>query len=179
VKPAYLDKNGQRLPDDASADQIAESIYDIPIKKGVLYAPHPAFAKDDKGALLYHHLTRAQIRDKRSPLDFEKQGTRELVADDFVYAFKRHATTRIEAPIFAVFSDYIVGLKDYGKLVKEEDAKLLAGLPEDSPDKPFLDFRKWPLAGVVAGATLIALAAAERPSFPSPPTLHGNEGRLA
>jgi ABC-type transport system substrate-binding protein len=150
VKPAYLDKNGQRLPDDAPAEQIAESIYDIPIRKGVLYAPHPAFAKDDKGALLYHHLTRAQIGNKRSPLDFEKQGTRELVADDFVYAFKRHATTRIEAPIFAVFADYIVGLKDYGKLIKDEDAKLLAGLREDSPDKPFLDFRKWPLAGAVA-----------------------------
>ena len=148
VKPTYLDKNGQRLPDDAPAEQIAQSIYDIPIRKGVLYAPHPAFAKDDKGELLYHHLTRAQLGNKRSPLDFEKQGTRELVADDFVYAFKRHATTRIEAPIYAVFSDYIVGLKDYGKLIKEEDAKLLAGLPEASPDKPFLDFRKWPLAGV-------------------------------
>jgi ABC-type transport system substrate-binding protein len=150
VKPAYLDKNGQRLPDDAPAELIAESIYDIPIKKGVLYAPHPAFAKDDKGELLYHHLTRAQIGNKRSPLDFEKQGTRELVADDFVYAFKRHATTRIEAPIFAVFSDYIVGLKEYGKLIKDEDVKLLAGVREDSPDKPFLDFRKWPLAGVTA-----------------------------
>ena len=150
VKPAYIDKNGQRLPDDAPAEQIAESLYDIPIRKGVLYAPHPAFAKDDKGELLYHHLTRAQLGNKRSPLDFEKQGTRELVADDFVYAFKRHATTRIEAPIFAVFSDYIVGLKDYGKLIKDEDAKLLAGVPEDSPDKPFLDFRRWPLAGVVA-----------------------------
>ena len=150
VKPAYIDKNGQRLPDDAPAEQIAESHYDVPIRKGVLYAPHPAFAKDDKGELLYHHLTRAQLGNKRSPLDFEKQGTRELVADDFVYAFKRHATTRIEAPIFAVFSDYIVGLKDYGKLIKDEDAKLLAGVPEDSPDKPFLDFRRWPLAGVVA-----------------------------
>lgn len=150
VKPAYLDKNGQRLPDDAPAEQIAESIYDIPIRKGVLYAPHPAFARDDKGELLYHHLTRAQIGDKRSPLDFEKQGTRELVADDFVYAFKRHATTRIEAPIFAVFADYIVGLKDYGKLIRDEDSKLLAGLREDSPDKPFLDFRKWPLSGVSA-----------------------------
>jgi hypothetical protein len=36
-----------------------------------------------------------------------------------------------------------------------------------------------PLAGVVAGATVTALAAAERPSFLSPPTLHGNEGWLA
>ena len=32
------------------------------------------------------------------------------------------------------------------------------------------------LAGVVAGATGVALAAAERPSFLCPPTLHGDEG---
>ncbi len=35
------------------------------------------------------------------------------------------------------------------------------------------------LAGVVAGATVTALAAAERPSFLSPPTLHGDEGWLS
>jgi len=34
------------------------------------------------------------------------------------------------------------------------------------------------LTGVVAGATVAALAAAERPSFLSPPTLHGDEGWL-
>ena len=44
----------------------------------------------------------------------------------------------------------MISLKEYGELIKAEDKKLLAGLPEDSPDKPFLDFRKWPLAGVVA-----------------------------
>src|SRR5256885_13989609 len=33
VQPKYLDKNGQPLSDDAPADQIAESVYDIPIKK--------------------------------------------------------------------------------------------------------------------------------------------------
>jgi len=43
-----------------------------------------------------HALTRAELGDKRSPWSFEQQGTRELVADDFVYALKRHATTRIE-----------------------------------------------------------------------------------
>jgi len=150
VKPYYLDKNGQRLPDDAAAEQIAESVYDVRIKKGVLFAPHPAFAKNDKGEYLYHHLTRAQLGDKRSPWDFEKQGTRELVADDYVYAFKRHATTRIETPIFATFSEYMIGLKEYGELIKAEDKKLLAGLPESSQDKPFLDFRKWPLAGAQA-----------------------------
>ena len=76
AKPYYLDKAGNRLPDDAAAEQIAESVYDVHIKKGILYAPHPAFAKDAKGEYLYHHLTPGQLGDRRSPWDFEKQGTR-------------------------------------------------------------------------------------------------------
>ena len=65
--------------------------------------------------------------------EFEQQGTRELVADDFVYALKRHATTRIEAPIFGIFSEYVVGLKAYGELIRAEDAKLRQGLdPADA-----------------------------------------------
>lgn len=150
VQPAYLDANGKRLPPDAPAQQIAESVYDIKIKPGILYAPHPAFAKDDQGRYLYHELTREQIGDKRSPFDFEKRGTRELVAEDYVYAFKRHVTPRIETPAQATFSEYIIGLREYGKLVRAEDAKLRAGLPESSRDKPFLDFRRWPLEGVTA-----------------------------
>ena len=47
VKPRYLDKAGQPLPDDAPADQIAESVYDVKIKPGIRYQPHPAFALDD------------------------------------------------------------------------------------------------------------------------------------
>jgi ABC-type transport system substrate-binding protein len=147
VKPRYLDKAGQPLPDDAPADQIAESVYDVKIKPGIRYQPHPAFALDAQGKPRYLSLAPGQLGDKRSPLAFEYQGTRELVADDFVYALKRHATTRIEAPVFAVFADYLIGLRDYAETIKREDAKLLAGLPKDVRDKPFLDFRKWPLAG--------------------------------
>ena len=153
AKPHYLDKNGQPLPDDAPGDTVAESVYDIAIKPGMRYQPHPAFALDEQGAHRYHSehpLSRAALADKRSPLAFAHQGSREVVAEDFVYALKRHATTRIEAPVYAVFSEYVLGLKDYAALVKREDAKLLAGLPEDLNDKPFLDFRRWPLAGASA-----------------------------
>jgi ABC-type transport system substrate-binding protein len=150
AKPHYLDKDGKPLPDDAPAESIAESVYDVPIRHGVMYQPHPAFAKDAQGQPLYLNLTRAQLGDKRSPWDFAVQGTRELVAEDYVYALKRHATTRIEAPIYAVFADFVIGLKDYSELIKKEDAKLLKGLPDDVRDKPFLDFRKWPLSGTSA-----------------------------
>ncbi len=150
ARPRYLDKDGKTLPDDAPAEAIAESVYDVKIRPGVKFQPHPAFAVDAQGKHLNLALTPGQLGTRRSPFDFEHQGTRELVADDFVYALKRHATTRIEAPVFAVFADYVIGLKEYADLIKREDAKLLKGLPEDVRDKPFLDFRQWPLAGTSA-----------------------------
>jgi ABC-type transport system substrate-binding protein len=150
TRPHYVDKDGKPLPDDAPADTIAESIYDVRIRPGILYAPHPAFAKDGQGKYRYLSLTREQLGSKRSPLDFEHQGTRELVADDFVYALKRHASPRIQTPVQAIFADYVVGLKEYVAQIRAEDGKLLKGLPEDIRDKPFLDFRKYPLAGTSA-----------------------------
>ena len=150
VMPIYLDKNGQRLADDAPGELVAESVYEIPIKKGILYQPHPAFATDAKGAYRYHAAAAGSLGERRTPMDFEQTGTRELVAEDFVYALKRHATTRITTPIYGVFSEYVLGLKDYGDLIKREDALLRKGLDASSLDRPFLDFRRWPLAGATA-----------------------------
>ncbi len=150
VEPYYVDSAGARLPPDAPAERIAESIYEIKLKPGIKYAPHPAFAVDAKGRHRYHDLTPQTLGDRRSPLAFEHQGTRELVAEDYVYALKRHATPRMDTPIYGIFSEYVVGLKAYRALIATENEKQLKGLPEDLRDKPFLDFRKWPLEGVTA-----------------------------
>ena len=153
VHPHYVDKDGKPLPDDAPGELVAESIYDVPIKHGILFQPHPAFAVDAQGRHRYHSehpMQPGELGARRRPGDFEYQGTRELVAEDFVYALKRQATTRVTTPIFSTFAEYIVGLDAYGKLVKAEDARLRAGLDPASLDKPFLDFRKWPLAGASA-----------------------------
>ncbi len=150
VRPYYLDAQGKRLADDAPVGQIAQSVYDIALRPGLRYAPHPAFARDAKGQLRYHTLTPEQVAAKRSPWDFAERGSRELVAEDFVYALKRHASPRQEAPLFALFSEHVLGLKAYGELLRAENAKLIAGLPEQLPDKPFLDLRRWPLSGAEA-----------------------------
>ncbi|HET7794164.1 MAG TPA: ABC transporter substrate-binding protein [Rhizobacter sp.] len=150
VTPTYLDKNGKPLPADAPGEQVAESVYDVPIKPGIMYQPHPAFARDAQGNYVYHSMKPGDLGARTSPLQFEQQGTRELVAEDFVYALKRHATTRITTPISGIFSEYVVGLKDYMALVKAEDAKLRKGLDPANLDRPFLDFRRWPLAGATA-----------------------------
>jgi ABC-type transport system substrate-binding protein len=150
AKPRYVDKDGRPLPDDAPDELVAESIHDVPIKPGILFQPHPAFAKDEQGRYRYHAMKPGELGNRHTPLAFEHQGTRELVAEDFVYALKRQATTRITTPIFSLFSEYVVGLREYAELIKREDAKLREGLDPSSLDKPFLDFRKWPLAGASA-----------------------------
>ncbi len=150
VKPIYLDKDGKPLPADAPGELVAESVYDVRIKPGILFQPHPAFAKDEQGKLRYHTMKSDELGGRRTPWDFEHTGTRELVAEDYAYALKRHATTRITTPIYPIFAEYVIGLKEYGPLIKAEDEKLRAGLDPASLDKPFLDFRRWPLAGATA-----------------------------
>ena len=150
AKPHYLDKDGNPLASDAPGEQVAESVYDIRIKPGIMYQPHPAFARDAQGRYIYHSMKKGDLGSRRTPIDFEKTGTRELIAEDFVYALKRHATTRITTPISGIFSEYVLGLKEYMELVKAEDAKLRKNIDPSSLDKPMLDFRKWPLAGATA-----------------------------
>src|SRR4051794_19704181 len=53
-EPRYVDAQGQ--PVTADAPNLAFSLYDVRIKRGVLYQPHPAFARDPSGALRYRDL---------------------------------------------------------------------------------------------------------------------------
>jgi ABC-type transport system substrate-binding protein len=150
AKPVYFDKDGKALPDDAPPDRIAQAVYDIRIRKGILYAPHPAFAKGLDGNYLYHHLTRADTANKRTPFDFPVQGTRELVAQDYVYAIRRLATTRIRSPSFSLMAEHIVGLKEYGERIAEVDKRLRSTLAPTDRDLPLLDFRKYDMPGAEA-----------------------------
>lgn len=150
AEPQFLDAQRHPLPHDADPARIAFSVYDIRIRPGILFAPHPAFARDEQGGYRYHALKPGELGGRRSPLDFEHQGTRELTAEDFVYALKRHASPRVEASVFGVFSEHVLGLKDFNALLRAEDAKLRQGLPPSALDKPFLDLRRWPLEGAQA-----------------------------
>ena len=151
--PVYLDANGKPLPDNAADDKVAVSLYTIEIQSGILYAPHPAFAKNAEGAPAYLNLTEAASRDFFKPADFPLSGTRELLAEDFVYEIKRLAHPRIVSPIFGHMAEYIEGLKELGEQLKREDAQLkkqrkAQGLPTASADLPWLDLRKVELTGV-------------------------------
>ena len=148
--PRYYDKQGRELPADGPGDQVAESVYDIPIRKGILYAPHPAFAKRQDGSFVYRNLKASDVAGKFALSDFPQTGTREMVADDYVYGIKRMATTRVKSSAFSVMNEYLVGMKEYAKRVREVDADLRKDIPAIQRDLPFLDFRKIPFEGATA-----------------------------
>ena len=59
--PRYFDKAGKPLPDDAPVERIAESVYEIRLKPGIRYQPHPAFALDGQGQPRYLGLDREKL----------------------------------------------------------------------------------------------------------------------
>ena len=143
-KPIYLDAAGGRLPRDAN--EVAFSLYEIRIKPGILYQPHPAFARDGAGTPLYQNLSRAAIAPMWKLSDFGNTGTRELRAEDYVHQIKRLAHPRLHSPIFGLMSEYIVGLKELADTLKKANQEL----QRDGDKDAWLDLSQYPLAGVEA-----------------------------
>jgi oligopeptide transport system substrate-binding protein len=139
----YLDADRNPLPDDAPVEAIAFSYYDIEIRPGIRYQPHPAFARDSAGSLLYGRLTGRQLDDIHSLADFTHTGTRELVAADYVYQIKRLAHPKLHSPIFGLMGDYIVGLKEYARTLENAREQQASGHDGDT----WLDLSRYPLAG--------------------------------
>ncbi len=137
--PSFLDAQGSPLPPDAPSSAIASSVYEIRIKPGILYQPHPAFATDAKGRALYSELNAEALRGIDTLADFAVTGTRELTADDYIYQIKRLAHPRLHSPVFGMMAAHIVGLKELG------DALALA--TRERPDV-WLDLDRFPLKGV-------------------------------
>lgn len=145
AEPEYFDRGGRRLPPDADPDQIAESRYEIPIRRGVFYAPHPAFARDDAGNYRYHQLSDDAAARVRSPFDLPETGTREITAADYANGIRRIASPQVVSPIFALMSSRILGLSDFRKRIDEKwRAMRAAGADGDA----FIDLLAEPLEGV-------------------------------
>lgn len=126
-QPRYLDAQGNPLPADADAAQIAFTDYVVEIKPGIRYQPHPAFAEQPADISSYYTLA-----------DFPNRGTRELVAEDYVYAIKRLAHPRLHSPILGLMGEYIVGLNELAQELRK------SALVERHD---WLDLREWSLPG--------------------------------
>ena len=93
-QPYFLDAKGRRLPASVAARDIATTVYEIRLKRGVLYQPHPAFARDVAGNFRYHALSESDLAARNVLADFTESGTRAgfRIPDQ---------TARASAPAFA------------------------------------------------------------------------------
>ena len=135
----FLDTDGNELAPSVDPDQIAWSVYRITIKPGIQYQPHPAFAKDDQGQYFYHSITADDLDDIYTLNDFTETGSRELIADDYVYEIKRMAHPATHSPIASLMSEYIVGLRELSKDLRSD---------YKAEEKPFIDLTKVSMEGV-------------------------------
>ncbi|MCC5791838.1 MAG: ABC transporter substrate-binding protein [Legionellaceae bacterium] len=134
----FLDKEGNRIALDQE-EAIAYTRYTVSIKAGIFYQPHPAFAKNSAGAYRYyplpqnfldrHHINRLQ--------DFKYTGTRELLAEDYIYQIKRLANPANSSPVSGLMRDFIVGFKEFATKV-----------PNNQSRDRFTDLRDYPLQGL-------------------------------
>jgi oligopeptide transport system substrate-binding protein len=133
----YLDKNNRLLRDDAPAEQVAYSVYDIHLRPDLRYQPHPAFARDTAGNAEYLALKPAELHGINALGDFAHSGTRAVTAADYVYQIKRLAHPEIHSPISGLMAEHIVGLKDYAATLRKA---------QQHPGQ-FLDLRDYALDG--------------------------------
>ncbi|NOY61576.1 MAG: ABC transporter substrate-binding protein [Gammaproteobacteria bacterium] len=144
----FYDSADNPLPNDAGVEQIAYSIYDIHIRPGIRYQPHPAFATNSAGEPRYLNLNAAALDAIHTLADFSETASRELIAADYVYQIKRLAHPRIHSPILGIMSEYIVGLKAYAQTLDTAYGTLTKQLSDsDSSRPPYLDLTRYPLEG--------------------------------
>src|SRR5579859_1785041 len=105
------------------------TVYEIRIRPGIKYQPHPAFVAENLA------LDAKAVEKLKSPYALPL-GTRELVSDDYIYQIKRLAHPRLHSPIFGLMAEYIVGLPELAKSVKQ------------APADQWLDLRRYALSGV-------------------------------
>jgi len=136
-EPVYYDAAGQVLPGDAPRAQVAEAVYRITLKPGIRYQPHAAFARREDGSYRYHDLRPEDLEGRATLADFPAQGTRELVAADYVYQIKRLVHPRLHSPIAGLMSKYIKGLGEFGERLRAAEAD----------NRGYIDLRKYDFPG--------------------------------
>lgn len=124
----YLDADGNPLPGNTEDTRIAFTDYVIEIMPGIRYQPHPAFAKRSDGAYRYHILSESEIAGIHALADFKQTGTRELLAEDYVYQIKRLAYPKIQSPIAELMKQYIVGFDAFYETARDIEPETLKGL---------------------------------------------------
>jgi ABC-type transport system substrate-binding protein len=122
-KAKCFDRSAKALDCRRDAGRIKRVVYRLHLLPGIRFAPHPAFARDANGVYRYHQLTSQELSKVESLGSFRNTGTRELVADDYVYQIKRLAHPGLHSPILGLMSGYIEGLDALAQSLRERQQR--------------------------------------------------------
>ncbi len=141
-KVIYLDQNFQ--PTELK-EAIRYTEYQINILPHIVYQKHPCFyQKNNK--YVYHDLNPSWVESLDSLSDFPHTGSREVVAEDFVYQIKRLADPLVKSPILGLMQQHIVGLEDLSKKIDKIYQQYQATLEHPV----YIDLNKMNLIGAKA-----------------------------
>ena len=135
----YLDKENHEVDERSKAMVYTE--YRLELREDIFYQNHPAFVKKSDGTLMYGNLDEDALRGIDTLDDFQKMGTRRLLASDYVYAIKRMAVRENHSPILDTMQAYIVDLKTFS-----ENVTTIAKEKKVAHEK--LDLRLYDIEGV-------------------------------
>jgi oligopeptide transport system substrate-binding protein len=86
---------------------VQATVYTVAIQPGIRYQNHPCFVAANRC------LADQDLAGLMDPADLPAKATRELTADDYVFAVRRLADPRLACPIFATLSANMLGLEEY------------------------------------------------------------------
>ena len=150
MEPVFLSETGEVLPNTVDPSLVHESVYEIKIQPGILYQPHPAFAKTADGQYVYYPIKPEQLRGRHAIPDFPETGTRELTAHDYVYGFRRLASPRVASPIYSTLAQHVIGFEAYGAKLRELESELREQVAGTNREPAWLDLREHGFDGVQA-----------------------------
>ena len=118
--------------------------YIIEIRPGILFQPHPAFAKNASGDALYTKAWEG-LEKAHTLADFPQHDTRELKAADYVYQIKRLAFSRLHSPISALMGEHILGFTEF---TAAADKLYEASKKGSEGSEPWVDLRQIDMEGL-------------------------------
>ncbi|WP_373017289.1 ABC transporter substrate-binding protein [Thiomicrorhabdus sp.] len=139
----FLDANGEPLADGEKA---VFSEYHLTLRPGIRFQPHPAFVMTEQGDQKYGELNDAQLQNIHAISDFKETASRELVAEDYVYAIKRMALRQNHSPVLDTMNHYIVGLKEFSDQVTTAYQTEIS--KSSTAKRTFFDLRKFQINGI-------------------------------
>jgi ABC-type transport system substrate-binding protein len=136
--------DGQQLGNDAPAADVAFTDYIVRIRPGIRYQPHPALARKPDGSFAYWPLSAEVLDDVEALADFVQTGTRELLAEDYVYQIKRLAYRLNHSPVASLMAEHIRGFAAFA----DEAEKAQKVIEAEQGKSAWLDLRDIDMAGV-------------------------------